>query len=462
MRAHRWAALAVWALLGWGMVARGGNTLLFLFWTYSFIAAYGWAVRWFGLQGVRVTRVVRGADGSTPPDGAFAVGEEAEVEVTLTRPLALPIPWLVVRERIGDAEHDRLHGPWLTRKTAYRYVLPLTQRGVFAFEPAELWAGDPFGIVPQRVRVRSGRVEVAAAPRPRSLGYETVKLLLSLGEGNRVPARGGDDEGSELRAYREGDPLTRVLWKLAARSDDWLVRQPEQSRSAAETAIVVAAPGPDEADRLEDCASAAAGAAVALGSRRRAFRLLADGVGGASSGGSVSVGGGASYGGYGAASGYGGDVGGLGVGSHGVGSGGGSLAGGIGGIGGSASGVPFAASVGGWGWRRALAAMTAPTGEGGRPTRFALPSRAAAVVVVCASLRPETASQCREWSAEGREVLVLLAGDGALGAPSAEAWAAWLHRSGVRIVELTDGGERLLTPPERRAFDGAGQHAFSS
>ncbi|MCI3922801.1 DUF58 domain-containing protein [Paenibacillus sp. TRM 82003] len=396
MRTHRFASLAVWALLGWGLIARGGNTFLFLFWTYSFIVAYGWAVRWFGLQGVRVSRDVRTEDGTTPPDGAFTVGEDAIVEIALTRPAPLPIPWLIVREKIGEAEHDRLHGPWLTTKAVYRYALPLPKRGVYAFEPAELWAGDPFGIVQQRVRVRTGRVEVAAAPRPRPLGYETVQLLLTLGEGARGSSRRGGDERTELRAYREGDPLTRVLWKLAARTDDWFVRQPERSNAADEVTIVVESPGPEEASRLDGVAEAAAGVAVVLGSRRRPFRLSVDG-----------------------------DAGGSG------------------------------------GWRRALAAMTVATGdEAGSGAsagpwrgqlRGALPARSTAAVVVCASMRPDTAALCREWQAAGREVLVLLARGGGLGSALPEEWATWLHRGGVKVVELTESGERLLSPAERGA-----------
>jgi len=277
MRTHRWAALAVWALLGWGMAARGGFAFSFLFYSYSLIAAYGWAVRWIGLRGVRVTRAVRSADGGVPPDGAFETGDEAIVEVTLRRPFALPVPWLVVRERIGEAEHDLLRGPWWTTRATYRYGLPLPRRGVYAFEPTELWAGDPFGVVQQRVRVRSSAAEVVVAPRPRRFGYEVEQAILSLGAGKAGAARRDGGEWTDVRAYRDGDSLARVLWKLAARSDDWYVRTEEPARAAAETAVVVDADGADAA-AIDGCAEAAAGVAVALGARRRAFRLYAAGA----------------------------------------------------------------------------------------------------------------------------------------------------------------------------------------
>jgi uncharacterized protein (DUF58 family) len=257
------------------MVARGGLAFSFLFYSYSVIAAYGWAVRWIGLRGVRVTREVRYPDGTAPTDGAFEAGEEAIVEVTLRRPYALPVPWLVARERVGEAEHDLLHGPWWSTRATYRYVLPLPSRGVFAFEPTELWAGDPFGIVQQRARARGPATsEVVVAPKARRFGYEVEHAVLSLGEGRASVSRRGGGELTDVRAYRDGDSLARVLWKRAARSDDLYVRTEEPPRAATETAVVV---DPADAVAVDGTAEATAGVLVALGARRRAFRLYSAG-----------------------------------------------------------------------------------------------------------------------------------------------------------------------------------------
>lgn len=279
MRMKQLAALAVWALLGWGIAVRGGFTFSFLFYTFSLIVIYGWLIRWIGLRGVRATRVVTSLDGAEPADGTFTAGDEVLVTVTMRRRTALPIPWLIAREQIGEVEHVRLHGPWFSTRATYRYVLPLSSRGVFEFEPLELWAGDPFGIVQQRVRARSDRSEAAAAPVPRQLGYDAQQALLSLGTGRQGNNRRGGEDFTEFRTYRDGDPLTRVMWKLAARTDDWFVRLQEQERAGEETAVVVIASGDDAA--VDRCAAAAAGAITALGTRRIRFRLYtADGTGG--------------------------------------------------------------------------------------------------------------------------------------------------------------------------------------
>lgn len=401
MRTYRWLALAVWLLLGWGMWTRGGFTFSFLFYTYSLIAAYGWIIRWVGLYGVRASRVLkRSEDGTEPADGTFTAGEEAVVEVTLERPWALPIPWLVVRERMGEAEYDRLHGPWLAAKLTYEYVLPLPERGVFAFEPIELWAGDPFGIVNQRVRVRTGLREAAVSPVPRRFGVEAERLMLSLGEGARGRVRSGEDETLDYRTYRHGDPLTRVMWKMAARTDEWFVRRYEAMSAAEETAILIDSRGMLSDEAADGCADAAAGAIVALGSRRRSFVYVeAEPSGDAA----------------------------------------------------------YAAS-----WRRSLAALQPRRSAEDTGYGAALPPRSSAVIVVSAALRPELADVCRQWQAGGREVLVLHVRTGtgnAEKAPSAgseEEWQAWLRRGGVRLIELYPKGERVL------AAEGGGLHGANS
>ncbi|HZG88325.1 DUF58 domain-containing protein [Paenibacillus sp.] len=286
MRMHRFAALALWALLGWGMAARGGFTLHFLFYTYTCIVGYGWLIRWIGLRGVRVERVVRAADGSTPPEGAFDAGEEAVVVATIRRSFALPLPWLVVRERIGEFEYDLLHGPWLTSRTTFSYLLPLPERGVYRFEPAALWTGDPFGVVPLRTTAAGAGGDVVVAPKARLLGPEAEEALRRLAAAGNGAARREGDERTELRAYRDGDPLSRVLWKLAARSDEWLVRVPEAKRRMEETLVLVDAAGAD-AEAVDACAETAAGVVAALAALRRPFRLLA--IGGAAARASASA-----------------------------------------------------------------------------------------------------------------------------------------------------------------------------
>jgi len=452
-RARRWTALLAWALLGWGFVARGGFTFAFLFTTFSLLAMYSWLIRWVGLRGLRVQRVIRGNDGEAPRDGVFAVGEECVVEVTLRRTVPLPVPWMVVREVVGDAEHDLLHGPWLTRTTSYRYALPLPRRGVFAFEPTVLWTGDPFGIVPQRLRARGDVCEVAAAPEPRAFGPAAERMLAALGSGRRAPAHSAD-ERTDVRSYRPGDPMTRILWKLAARTDEWVVRAAEDAwRSGGETAVVVDVSGEDEA-RTDACAAAAAGVIATLAARRRAFRLVA--IDTYADRGSRP----------GAAGGFPGAAGRL------PGAAGG-FPGAAGGFPGAAGGFPGAAGqVSGGGWRRRLAALghgeTRSERAGYEGSRMHALSSAAgpivgdrtyAVVVVCDGLRPETAASCRAWRSDGLDVLVVDVIEREAGGTDRDA-RAWLELAGIRWIEALPEGER--TASEGGGGHAGERHSFSS
>lgn len=380
MKARSLGSLIVWLLLGWGLWARGGFTFAFLFTTYSFIVVCGFSIRWPGLAGVRASRTVLRSDGTEPRDGTFAAGEEAEVEVVLERPWALPIPWLVVRERIGDAEYDLFHGPWLGKTIRYRFTLPLPERGVFRFEPMELWAGDPFGIVTQRLTVRTGQREIAAAPKPRMYGYESESMMLSLGEGTRGLARPGGEERLDYRAYQEGDSLTRVMWKLAARTEEWFVRRWEAASAGEETAIFVDQRSLADSEAADRAAEAAAGVIAALGSHRRAFRLMVSGV--------------------------------------------------------EAAGWRRALAA----LQPGSSKMLDPSAAAG--LEWGLPPGSSGAIVVCAGMTPELAERCCRWQAGGQDVLVLYVN--ASGAPLTEEWAAWLQRGGVRLIEVQPQGERVL------------------
>lgn len=408
-------AAAAWAVLAWWLMGRGGFAAAFLFSVYSLILAYGIAVRRIGLIGVRAEREMRGPDGTVPLDGTYETGEEAMVRVTLHRRIPFPVPWLIVKERVGAAEHAMFCGAWFTRRLAYEYALPLPHRGVFVFEAPEVWSGDPFGVLQFRVRARGVRAEgaraaadradgagggcaadvgpaaeVAVAPRPSALGDEALRALLALGAGRgaapRRMASDPDGERLETRAYEEGDSPARVLWKLAARTGEMRVRIWEPPHDGLETAVLLqAGPGDDDA-ALDRCAAAAAGALKVLAGSGRKPRLL--GCGGAG---------------------------------------------------------PVCGPMSD---RRALAEWGAAADRGASASNGAeslrLPERTGSAVIVCDVLRPETADLCRGVLAGGRDALVLACG-GRDSAP--QELAGRLRRMGARLVVLpgspADGGTGL-------------------
>lgn len=283
MTAGGWIALVVWVLLGAGFAGRGGFALSFLFAAHSVICGYALLSALIGLAGLTGRRgTVTGAAVSRRLQLLATSGDEVLVELTLRRAVPLPLLWVAVQERIGPWQHTWLNGPWLSRELTYRYTVQLSERGVYSFEEPKVWVGDPFGMVSLQRRAAVPRSEWAAAPKPAELGADCAAALARAGE--REGARGrAEEDWADVRQFREGDPVSRILWKSAARYEDWLVREPQ--RTGAQSMLTVLVDGSEGgAEQMEARASAAAAVAVRLEATGRPFRLLdtsAKGVSGA-------------------------------------------------------------------------------------------------------------------------------------------------------------------------------------
>ncbi|WP_274363052.1 DUF58 domain-containing protein [Paenibacillus thermotolerans] len=271
MRTNGLLAAAAWCLLGGAYYVRGGFAFGFVFYAYSLICAYGLLVAWIGLRGMKASRMVYGAD-EYGGSGRLVLtaGDEASVDIRLHRSFALPLPWIVIRDRAGDWQHDRLCGPWLTSEMKYSYVLPLPKRGIYRFHDLELWVGDPFGIMLRKVRVSMAPLEAVAAPRPLVFAPHTEQALLT---------RQTDDRHiGDLRQYREGDSSSRIVWKTAARSDKWLVRTPASEAEAGHTVVLadvfLQADEEERRQAADFLAEASASVCALLGRSRRRFQLL--------------------------------------------------------------------------------------------------------------------------------------------------------------------------------------------
>ncbi|MGH9057015.1 MAG: DUF58 domain-containing protein [Acidimicrobiales bacterium] len=107
------------------------------------------------------------------------------------------------------------------------YSLPTCQRGVFQIGPMELEMTDPFGL--------ARAVKVAAPPatltvHPPVTPIRSRQLPADAKRDTRVPLPvlgSGGDEFYGLREYRVGDDLRRVHWVSTARTDELMIRQPE-------------------------------------------------------------------------------------------------------------------------------------------------------------------------------------------------------------------------------------------
>jgi uncharacterized protein (DUF58 family) len=161
-------------------------------------------------------------------------GEQITLDISITNSKFLPLPWLHIEEEIPE-EIALLKGKtlasakpgrsilssflsigWYHRLTR-RYPVDCSKRGYFAFGPAIINSGDPFGFF---------RNQTIAEGQHHLLVYPKIVPLEELGIPSRHPF--GDlrirkhlfedpVQVMTTRDYVAGDPLKRINWKATAR-----------------------------------------------------------------------------------------------------------------------------------------------------------------------------------------------------------------------------------------------------
>ncbi len=220
------------------------------------VAARGWVAsrRW----DVRVVRHVRPA--------RVPAGVPARVELAVVNHSPELSPILAAKDPFdGGRRWARflvapLH-PGELRWAAYS--LPTSRRGVFELGPLELELSDPFGLT--RVgTIGCGTSTLTVHPRVDSI--RSPAWPAEPDPDVRVPqplvGRLGD-EFYGLREYRVGDDLRRVHWASTARTDQLMIRQPENLLQGRLTVAVDLRAEVQDAATLEATLSASATVAMA-------------------------------------------------------------------------------------------------------------------------------------------------------------------------------------------------------
>jgi uncharacterized protein (DUF58 family) len=217
-----------WALLAVAVVLAGGAFLFGIEELYPIAAAalvlIVGARLWVGSRrwDVRVVRHVRPV--------RVPAGVAARVELAVVNHSARSSPILAAQDPFdGGRRWARFLiaplDPGEVRWAAY--TLPTSRRGVFELGPLQLELSDPFGL---------SRTVVVGCPtstltvHPRVDAIRSGHVSTDPDPDRRVPlpvlGRVGD-EFYGLREYRVGDDLRRVHWASTARTDQLMIRQPE-------------------------------------------------------------------------------------------------------------------------------------------------------------------------------------------------------------------------------------------
>jgi uncharacterized protein (DUF58 family) len=162
-------------------------------------------------------------------DKAF-VGQKIPITVEITNRSRVPLPWMVLEERVPldlrDIADYRMALSAGGRSTiTHSYTIIAKRRGYFALGPLSLRSGDLFGFV------EANWEEVA--PRYVTV-YPLIFPLGRLGLPSRIPV-GGRTSTQRLyedparlagvRAYVAGDSQRRIHWKASAHANELLVKK---------------------------------------------------------------------------------------------------------------------------------------------------------------------------------------------------------------------------------------------
>lgn len=153
-------------------------------------------------------------------------GEQAALEITVSHRGLLPVgPVTVYCRCAGQTGDCELPGQPL-REHTIRQPLPAAHVGQYAVGVPQVEVMDLFGLLRMKKKVSAGLMTLAVLPNP----FEIDKPRPSIGDdGSSALGRTQEDYNApeDVRAYRPGDAMKRVHWKLSSRKRELLVRRYE-------------------------------------------------------------------------------------------------------------------------------------------------------------------------------------------------------------------------------------------
>ena len=235
---ENWVALSVFAIL-LGLILRQAG-LLVLAILMLVAAGTGWGWNKYSLHSIEYKR--------TLSERRAFLGESVDLTVQVTNRKLLPVSWLKIEDEYplpvtmldGEAQTSTKPGVGLLgnlmslrwfERTRWHYQLRCDKRGFYAFGPAHLQSGDPFGLFSSQldsatldwliIYPQVKPIEVISLPPKEPFGE--VKARQRIFED---PSR-----AIGIRDYQFADTLKRIHWKATARRQKLQVKVYEPTTS---------------------------------------------------------------------------------------------------------------------------------------------------------------------------------------------------------------------------------------
>lgn len=181
-----------------------------------------------------------------PDEEVVSVGDTARVRFVIACKQFCFFPRITVRYSIGnlgeEARHFLMDSYSASRgKQEYDFEVTLAYCGVYRIVCEEIWVYDPFGFFARRPGAMPAGDILVLPQRIWEKFPAEKESLFSMEDAESDPNAGQDvSEIKELRGYREGDPLSRVHWKLSTKSPELIVKE---YAGLAGVCLAIACPG---------------------------------------------------------------------------------------------------------------------------------------------------------------------------------------------------------------------------
>lgn len=221
---------------------QGGKTSLMLLSMVTLLCVY---LAIAGFSGVRRAQGVRRLSSGPDHEELLHAGDQVQVQLSLTIPGFLPLPYVVVREML----HRHNGESWSFKESLIpnmrgngelSFQTPPLERGKYVFSETECASEDIFGLIEHRGKFRA-KGEFRVLPRTVFIPYWQLydrKSRLSGPQTALTRSRRETTQINGVRDYVYGDRLSRIHWNATAKTGNWKSKEFEHE-SVPKTILVL-------------------------------------------------------------------------------------------------------------------------------------------------------------------------------------------------------------------------------
>lgn len=221
---------------------QGGKTSLMLLSMVTLLCVY---LAIAGFSGVRRAQGVRRLSSGPDHEELLHAGDQVQVQLSLTIPGFLPLPYVVVREML----HRHNGESWSFKESLIpnmrgngelSFQTPPLERGKYVFSETECASEDIFGLIEHRGKFKA-KGEFRVLPRTVFIPYWQLydrKSRLSGPQTALTRSRRETTQINGVRDYVYGDRLSRIHWNATAKTGNWKSKEFEHE-SVPKTILVL-------------------------------------------------------------------------------------------------------------------------------------------------------------------------------------------------------------------------------